>query len=98
MSKTLAETDPSDPGAKYVRTVRDSFSVDASTGQHTCLLYETMRESITIMQLRLKDEKFPRDLLQTLIRMLLTGLNYMHSRCGIIHTGKLMRPQYNEVE
>ena len=91
ISQILNSTNPNHEGFRYVRTVHDSFIANGPSGNHMCLLYHPMRESLGTLQRRLLDERFPPDLLKALLLILLKGLDYLHEECRIIHTGSVMK-------
>ena len=76
------------PGIKYLRIVNDTFDIDRSGGRNTVLVYEPMREPLTTFQQRLHDSTFSLDLLKVLIQYLLQGLDFLHTECHVIHTGR----------
>lgn len=88
MSQRLAKGDPQHQGSRFVRTVLDSFEISGPHGMHVCLVYEPMRETLSLFQRRFKDGRFPSLLLKACIRLLLMGLDYLHSECQMVHTGK----------
>jgi serine/threonine protein kinase len=88
MSQRLANGDPQHQGARFVRTLFDSFQVSGPPGTHVCLVYEPMRETLSLFQARFKEGRLPLTLLKACIRILLMGLDYLHSECQIVHTGK----------
>lgn len=49
-----------------------------------------MRETLSTFQRRLSHGCIPRDLLKPLLRFMLTGLDYLHTQCHIIHTGNFV--------
>ncbi|PKX96865.1 uncharacterized protein P174DRAFT_457614 [Aspergillus novofumigatus IBT 16806] len=49
-----------------------------------------MREPLSTYQLCFDDRKMPLPLIKAYIHVLLTGLNYLHKECRIVHTGKLI--------
>ncbi|KAI9843776.1 MAG: hypothetical protein M1837_006137 [Sclerophora amabilis] len=86
MSGRLAKGDPQHHGFRFVRTALDSFETSGSHGKHVCLVYEPMRETLSHFQRRIKDGRFPLLLLKASIRLLLMGLDYLHSECQMVHT------------
>lgn len=63
-------------------------------GRHECLAYEPMREPFWLFQRRFKDQRIPLRLVKAYILILLAGLDYLHSECKVVHTGKFLTP-YN---
>lgn len=86
----ISTIDPSHRGRSLIRTLLDSFEVKGPGGTHSCLVYPPMRESLSMYQRRFHDRKMPLPLIKTYIRGLLTGLEYLHKKCRIVHTGKFI--------
>ena len=89
ISRRIAQANPSHGGLSYVRTNVDSFSISGPHGNHICLGYEAMREPLWLFERRCKNGRLTLDLLKGYLRLLLRGLDYLHSECHIVHTGRL---------
>ncbi|TVY71435.1 Serine/threonine-protein kinase SRPK [Lachnellula suecica] len=83
--KHLSIANPSHNGIQYIQTMVDNFEVAGSNGTHICLVFEPMRETLSIFQSRLKKKRFPLELLKLYLVCLLNGLEYLHTECGIVH-------------
>lgn len=90
IERRIAQTNPKHRGFHYVRTCIDSFEERGPHGTHLCLVYEPMREPLWLFQRPCRGRKFPLGLLKAYVRLLLQGLEYLHSECNIIHTGRLL--------
>ncbi len=88
LSERIAAANPSHPGAGYIRTPIDNFQIDGPHGIHICLVYHPMRETLHDFRSRFKNQRFPPQILKLYVVLLLQGLNYLHSECHLIHTGK----------
>lgn len=86
ISLHLAKANRSHKGFPLVRTTIDSFEAITPYGTHICLVYEPMREPLWLFRRRFKDGKFPLALLKGHLKILLMGLDYLHSECHIVHT------------
>ncbi|TKA70545.1 hypothetical protein B0A49_05806, partial [Cryomyces minteri] len=86
ISQHLATTNPTHKGFPIVRTIISSFEAVSPDGTHMCLVYEPMREPFWLFQRRFKDHNVPLVLLKVHIKILLAGLDYLHSECHIVHT------------
>jgi hypothetical protein len=53
-----------------------------------CLVYEPMREPIWLLQRCFPDDRYPSNLLKWTVQYLLTGSDYLHSACHVIHTSE----------
>ncbi|MCJ1484388.1 hypothetical protein MMC06_004559 [Schaereria dolodes] len=87
ISRCITKTNPKSEGLRYLRTVLNSFEVDGPDSTHVGLVYAPMRESISRFQRRLLNGRIPGYFLKPLLTMLLTGLDHLHTKCRIIHTG-----------
>ena len=90
ISRHITTTNPSHPGRQFVRTVLESFEIRGPYGNHMCLVYEPMREPIWLLQRRFPDDRYPSDLLKWTLKYVLSGLDYLHSECHVIHTGEFV--------
>ncbi|KAJ5521352.1 hypothetical protein N7527_005467 [Penicillium freii] len=73
-------------GRNYVRTFVEYFEEKGPNGTHICLGYEPMREPLWLFQRRCWNQRLPLGLLKGYLKLLLKGLDYLHSECKIIHT------------
>lgn len=87
LSEWIAKADPKHEGLRCVRTVLESFEAESKFGAHLCLVYVPMRETLSTFQRRMRNECIPANLMKPLLRFLLTGLDYLHTVCNVIHTG-----------
>lgn len=88
IGECLANANPSHPGAPLVLAVLDSFEVTGPDGTHNCLVFEPMRETLSLFQSRLKQQRLTVDLLRNYLVCMLNGLDYIHSECHVIHAGE----------
>jgi serine/threonine-protein kinase SRPK3 len=77
-------------GAKFIRTLRDSFKLPGEKGPHVCLVHDAL--GVTLKQLReLSDgEKLEFELFRPIIYDLLFALDYLHSQAKVVHTGTVL--------
>lgn len=88
ISRHLATANQLHKGISIIRTIIDSFEAVSPHGKHVCLVYEPMREPLWLYQRRFKDSKIPLPIVKAYIKIILTGLDYLHSQCYIVHTGE----------
>ena len=88
IEKRISTANPSHRGRSLIRTFLDSFEVKGPEGSYSCLVYPPMREPLSMYQRRFDDRRMPLPLIKTYIRALLTGLDYLHRECRVVHTGK----------
>lgn len=87
MCQRLASGNPQHEGYRFMNIILDSFEIRGPHGQHICLVYEPMRETLDFFQSRLPDRRIRLPLVKACIRLMLMGLNYIHSECRMVHTG-----------
>ncbi|KAB8235601.1 putative protein kinase [Aspergillus alliaceus] len=73
-------------GRSLIRTLLDSFELKSPAGTFSCLVYPPMREPLSMYQRRFGDKRMPLPLIKAHIRALLTGLDYLHKECRVVHT------------
>lgn len=88
MLRRISQTNPKHQGWHLVRKLVDSFEIEGSKGKHPCLVFEPLREPLWLYCKRFVDGVIPFDVLKIILQMILQGLDYLHSECQIIHTGK----------
>ncbi|EFR00913.1 CMGC protein kinase [Nannizzia gypsea CBS 118893] len=82
----IFRANPSHRGRALFRTSSECFEITSSAGKHMCLAYEPMREPLWLFKRRFKDEAIPLPLVKTYVRLLLVGLDYLHTECKVVHT------------
>ncbi|KAH7881847.1 kinase-like domain-containing protein [Phlebopus sp. FC_14] len=85
ISRRIASADPSHAGARCVRTTLDAFELQGPHGQHVCLVYEPMRETLPTLEKRVGGRLSP-GMVKELLKVLLRALDYLHTRCHVVHT------------
>ncbi|GLA00531.1 hypothetical protein AnigIFM60653_009280 [Aspergillus niger] len=73
-------------GREYVRLVQDSFQIQGILGDHLCLVFEPLREPIWLLGRHLGSKGVPPQVLKAFLRVILCGLDFLHSECHVIHT------------
>ncbi|KAB8670388.1 hypothetical protein FH972_026301 [Carpinus fangiana] len=73
-------------GRNFVRTLLDSFHLRGPDGNHVCMVFDTLREPLSIFKRRYKRKAVPLSLLKVIAPMIIDGLDYLHSVCHLIHT------------
>ena len=61
---------------------------DDTLSGHICLVFEPLREPIWLLNERFEGNTIPSEILKIMVQMLLHGLDYLHTECHIVHTGK----------
>lgn len=89
ISKHISSCISDHTGKRYIRLVQESFELKGQLGSHVCLVFEPLREPIWRLGRHLGSVGLPAEILKPFLKVLLEGLDFLHSECGIIHTGKL---------
>ena len=89
MCQRLATGNPRHDGYRFMSVLLDSFEISGPHGQHICLVFEPMKMTLGLFQSNFGNNewKIPLPLVKAIIRILLTGLDYIHSECKMVHTG-----------
>ena len=90
IEELIAQNGSSHRGSAIIRTCLDSLEVKGPEGNHLCLVYEPMREPLWIFQRRFPSVKLPLSIAKAYIYILLEGLDYLHTECRVVHTGKCL--------
>lgn len=76
------------PGRLAVRSLLDSFDVDGPKGQHRCLVHPPLWESFLTFLHRNPIRRLPIAIVVPTLRRVFEALDFLHTECKIIHTGK----------
>lgn len=87
MSQHIANTRTNHPGRRYVRLINDSFTVPGPFGEHIVLVFEPLREPLWLLGRHLGQVGLSSTVLKPFMRVILQGLDFLHSERHIIHTG-----------
>ncbi|KAF8751536.1 Protein kinase domain [Rhizoctonia solani] len=92
----LLTKNPSHPGLQFLRTAVDAFEVKGQKGIHPVLVYDPMREPLSVFLDRFElvnnERQCEPGFVKTLIRFILSGLDYLHNECGIVHRVERLNP------
>lgn len=89
--KRFAETDQRDlPGVGFTRLADDIFEIDrAPCGRrHYCIASKPQGQSIRVLQETFPNAMLPKLLVKSIVHRLWFSINWFHSTCGVIHTGR----------
>lgn len=86
--KRLEKGSKSHPGRGSIRSLLDVFDIDGPQGQHRCLVHPPLWESIATFLQRNPVGRLPKPVLAVMLQRLFLALDYLHTECHVIHTGK----------
>ncbi|KZT44636.1 kinase-like protein [Sistotremastrum suecicum HHB10207 ss-3] len=75
-----------EPGRTHVISLLDQFRHSGPNGIHVCMVFEVLGENLLGLLKRYRHGTFPVSLVKQIAAQILLGLEYMHDKCGIIHT------------
>ncbi|KAF4627658.1 hypothetical protein G7Y89_g10500 [Cudoniella acicularis] len=73
-------------GARCVRTLLDTFEIATAAGSHICLVHKPLGLRQSDFQALCPACKLPQDLLKLTLTHILLALDYLHTKCRLIHT------------
>jgi serine/threonine-protein kinase SRPK3 len=83
----ISKVDQRHAGYKHVIHLLDHFTHTGPHGEHLCLVFKVMGESVGALRRRFPTRQVPAALWKRIARQVLLGLDYLHQSCGVIHTG-----------
>lgn len=82
----LATCELSHPGHEHVIQLLDTFVHEGPNGQHVCMVFEVLGENLLGLIRRYKHRGIPVVFVKQIAKQLLSLLDFLHRRCGVIHT------------
>lgn len=84
--KAVRESDTGDSCRERVVQLLDDFKISGVNGTHMCMVFEVLGHNLLKLIIRSNYQGIPLLNVKTIIRQVLEGLEYLHSKCQIIHT------------
>ncbi|XP_074523746.1 SRSF protein kinase 1b isoform X2 [Halichoeres trimaculatus] len=84
--KSVRNTDPSDPNRERVVQLLDDFKVSGMNGTHVCMVFEVLGYHLLKWIIKSNYQGLPLPCVKSIIKQVLQGLDYLHTKCKIIHT------------
>ncbi|XP_063049462.1 SRSF protein kinase 1b [Engraulis encrasicolus] len=84
--RAVRDSDVSDPSREKVVQLLDDFKISGVNGTHVCMVFEVLGHHLLKWIIKSNYQGLPLPCVKSIIRQVLQGLDYLHSKCKIIHT------------
>jgi serine/threonine-protein kinase SRPK1 len=84
--KSVRDSDPSDPKRNKTVQLLNDFKITGVNGTHICMVFEVLGHNLLRLILKSNYRGIPRSNVKLITRQVLEGLDYLHTKCRIIHT------------
>ncbi|XP_062891485.1 SRSF protein kinase 3 isoform X1 [Mobula hypostoma] len=84
--KCVRDSDPSDPNREMIVQLIDDFRISGVNGLHVCMVFEVLGHQLLKWIIRSNYQGLPIPCVKSILRQVLQGLHYLHTKCKIIHT------------
>ncbi|XP_072026102.1 SRSF protein kinase 3-like isoform X2 [Amphiura filiformis] len=84
--RAVRSTDADDPNRERVVQLLDDFKVSGANGTHVCMVFEVLGNNLLKPIIQSRYMGLPIQQVKSIIRQTLEGLDYLHTKCKIIHT------------
>ncbi|XP_076859846.1 SRSF protein kinase 1a [Brachyhypopomus gauderio] len=84
--RSVRNTDPDDPNREMVVQLLDDFKISGVNGTHVCMVFEVLGHHLLKWIIKSNYQGLPLPCVRSIIRQVLQGLDYLHTKCKIIHT------------
>uniref|UniRef100_A0A8C4R8H5 non-specific serine/threonine protein kinase n=1 Tax=Eptatretus burgeri TaxID=7764 RepID=A0A8C4R8H5_EPTBU len=84
--KSVRDSDPQDSNREKLVQLIDDFKVSGINGHHVCMVFEVLGHQLLKWIIKSNYKGLPLSCVKVIIKQVLQGLDYLHSKCKIIHT------------
>ncbi|XP_057702969.1 SRSF protein kinase 2-like [Corythoichthys intestinalis] len=84
--KCVRDSDPRDPKRESIVQLIDDFRISGVHGEHVCMVLEVLGHQLLRWIIKSNYTGLPIPCVKSIIRQVLQGLEYLHTKCKIIHT------------
>ncbi|XP_049727984.1 SRSF protein kinase 3 isoform X2 [Elephas maximus indicus] len=84
--KCVRDSDPSDPKRETIVQLIDDFRISGVNGVHVCMVLEVLGHQLLKWIIKSNYQGLPVPCVKSIVRQVLDGLDYLHTKCKIIHT------------
>ncbi|XP_068598235.1 SRSF protein kinase 3-like [Brachionichthys hirsutus] len=84
--KCVRDSDPEDPKREKIVHLIDDFMISGVNGEHVCMVLEVLGHQLLRWIIKSNYSGLPLPCVKSILRQVLQGLDYLHTKCKIIHT------------
>jgi len=84
--KCVRDADEQDPLRERTVMLLDDFKISGVNGTHVCMVFEVLGHNLLKFIIRNNYQGMPLQNVKVMMKQVLEGLHYLHSKCQIIHT------------
>uniref|UniRef100_F6XBC5 non-specific serine/threonine protein kinase n=1 Tax=Ciona intestinalis TaxID=7719 RepID=F6XBC5_CIOIN len=84
--KSVRDSDPKDGNREKCVQLLDDFKIHGMNGTHVCMVFEVLGHHLLKWIIKSNYQGMPIPCVKSIIKQVLQGLDYLHSKCNIIHT------------
>ncbi|XP_040890582.1 SRSF protein kinase 2-like isoform X2 [Toxotes jaculatrix] len=84
--KCVRDSDPRDPKRERIVHLIDDFRISGANGEHVCMVLEVLGHQLLRWIIKSNYTGLPLPCVKSILRQVLQGLDYLHTKCKIIHT------------
>lgn len=84
--KCVRETDENDALRERTVMLLDDFKISGVNGTHVCMVFEVLGHNLLKFIIRNNYQGMPLQNVKIMMKQVLEGLHYLHTKCQIIHT------------
>ncbi|KAL2091203.1 hypothetical protein ACEWY4_013466 [Coilia grayii] len=84
--KCVRDSDPTDEKRDTIVQLTDDFKASGVNGDHVCMVMEVLGQQLLKWIIKSNYRGLPLQCVRSILRQVLQGLDYLHTKCRIIHT------------
>lgn len=84
--KCVRDADEQDPLRERTVMLLDDFKISGVNGTHVCMVFEVLGHNLLKFIIRNNYQGMPLQNVKVMMKQVLEGLHYLHTKCQIIHT------------
>lgn len=84
--KCVRESDPDDTKRDRVVLLLNDFKIRGINGTHICMVFEVLGHNLLKLIIKSNYRGIPIQNVKSIVKQVLEGLDYLHTKCNIIHT------------